>query len=296
MAKLSSRKANAIKHVLIYGPPKSGKTFLASKVAEKYKVIYFGIENGEAVMYQLPEAWQDNIELVAIPDTKASPMGIKTLMQVIKGNKGTVCEKHGAWNCATCKIRNDPVVEIHLNALSSDTIVIFDSLTQLTNSAIAFITEGQDEMYKMQFDDWGNLSKILDIFLSYVQNAPFHVICITHENMVEMVDGKEKIVPVAGSTKFSRNSAKYFDEVVYCEVKLGKHIAASSTTYAAAILTGSRTGHSIEKSGAAASLLPIFEGLVQPQSIASEEGKGTPASAALGNLAALKEKMKANQS
>ena len=32
-------------------------------------------------------------------------------------------------------------------------------------------------------------------------------------------DGRKKIVPVCGSSKSSRNTAKYFDEVVYCEVK-----------------------------------------------------------------------------
>lgn len=280
--KLSQKKVRPIKHVMLYGPPKSGKTRLAGWCAEKYKILYFGLEGGESTLFQLPEEWHDNVEIISIPDTRDSPMAIKTMLQVIKGNKGTVCEKHGAWNCSTCKLKGEPVVEVHLNDLDSDTIVVVDSITQLTNSAIAHITAGTDDMYKLQFDDWGNLGKLMDMFLSYVQNAPFHVICISHENMVEMVDGKEKIVPVAGSSKFSRNSAKYFDEVLYCEVKLGKHIAASSTTYNANILTGSRAGLSIEKLGAIASLLPIFDGTVQTYNPTTAE---SPAVAAASNLA-----------
>ena len=72
-----------------------------------------------------------------------------------------------------------------------------------------------------------------------------------------MEDGKEKLVPVGGTSNFSRTVAKYFDDVVYCEVKNGTHRAASSTTYAHNILTGSRTGVKTEDSKEA-SLLKIF--------------------------------------
>ena len=104
----------------------------------------------------------------------------------------------------------------------------------------------QPEDYKLTYDDWGNLGKLMDTFLSHVQQAPFNIICISHETEVEMEDGKNKLVPTAGTRNFSRNTAKYFDEVIYCEVKNKKHIAASSSTYSNNILTGSRTGFSIE--------------------------------------------------
>jgi hypothetical protein len=291
--KLSQKKTRSAKHVLVYGPPKSGKTELVGKLAEKYNLIIFDLEGGVTTLMKLSEEWQDRIEVASIPDTRGNPMAIKTMLQVIKGNAGTVCEEHGAWNCATCKVGNKPVIHVHLNALGSDTIVVVDSITQLTNSAIAHITSGTDDLYKLQFDDWGNLGKLMDMFLSYVQNAPYHVVCITHENEVEMVDGKNKIVPVAGSSKFSRNTAKYFDEVIYCEVKLGKHIAASGTTYNASILTGSRTGHFLEKSTGTPSLLPIFDGTVPTSgNPAAENATGAPGQNAVSNLAALREKMK----
>lgn len=280
--KLNKKSLSKAKHVLLFGPPKSGKTELAGKLSKKFNLLWFDFENGVATLFKLPDEQQERIEVLSIPDTRGKPIAIQTALKAIKGDKGIICEEHGAWGCPTCKIKNAPVVEVHLNALPLDTIVVFDSITQLTNSAIAHITSGQSEDYKLQFDDWGNLGKLMDTFLSYVQQAPFHVVCITHETEVEMEDGKSKIVPTAGSSKFSRNTAKYFDEVVYCEIKLGKHIAASGTTYSPNILTGSRVGHMLEKSPGNADLLPIFEGLVATSNPINE---GTPATAAVTNLA-----------
>jgi folate-dependent phosphoribosylglycinamide formyltransferase PurN len=93
----------------------------------------------------------------------------------------------------------------------------------------------------MDFSDWGNLRAIVEKFLSQIQQAKYNIVCISHEEEVELEDGRKKIVPVCGSSKSSRNTAKYFDHVLYTELKNKKHITASSTTYANNILTGSRT-------------------------------------------------------
>lgn len=290
--KLNKKSLSKAKHVLLFGPPKSGKTKLAGDLSKKFNLLWFDLENGVATLFKLPDEQQERIEVLSIPDTRGKPVAISTALKAVKGEKGSICDEHGAWNCPTCKIGNKPVTEIHLNALSLDTIVVWDSLTQLSNSAMAHIAEGQPETYKFQFDDWGNLGKLMDTFLSYIQQAPYHTVCITHETEVEMEDGKSKLVPTAGSSKFSRNTAKYFDEVVYCEIKLGKHIAASGTTYSPNILTGSRVGHLLEKSPGNADLLPIFEGLVATSNPVTE---GTPATAAVSNLAAKLAAMKGSQ-
>jgi hypothetical protein len=79
-----------------------------------------------------------------------------------------------------------------------------------------------------------------------VQAAKCSIVCISHEEEVEMEDGRKKIVPVCGSSKSSRNTAKYFDHVVYCEVKNKKHNVGSSTCFSNNILTGSRTDVQLE--------------------------------------------------
>lgn len=258
--KLSERKASKSHRVIVFGPPKGGKTYLAGKLAEKFKLVWIDMENGVDTLLQLPTEWQERIEVISLPDTRSYPIAIETCLKLIKGNKGVICEKHGKWNCPFCTKDGSTSVGVELNSLALDTIVVFDSLTQLTNSGIAHITKNQPDDYKLQFDDWGNLGKLMDTFLSHVQQAPFNVVCISHETEVEMEDGKNKLVPTSGTRNFSRNTAKYFDEVVYCEVRNKKHIAASSTSYSNNILTGSRHGIVLESSGDSASLVPIFTG------------------------------------
>jgi hypothetical protein len=286
--KLSQKKASRSHRVLLFGPPKSGKTKLAGDCSAAFNLLWVDCENGSDTLLQLPPEQQERIELISLPDTRSFPIAIETCLKMIRGTKGTICEQHGKWNCLSCGKEALPSTSVELNSLGLDTIVVFDSLTQLTNSAIAHITKNQPDDYKLDYDDWGNLGKLMDTFLSHVQQAGFHVICISHETEAKMEDGKDKLVPTAGTRNFSRNAAKYFDEVIYCEVKNRAHKAASSTTYNGAILTGSRSGTSLEAQSTP-SLIPIFKGERVTQNPVTEN---TPATKALTGLAALQAKMK----
>lgn len=257
--KLTNRVAAKSHRALLFGPPKSGKTVLAGELSKEFDLLWFDLENGIDSLLNLPVEQKDRIEVLSLPDNRSYPIAIETMLKVIKGNKVSICEAHGKVACAICKKAGAPETHLVLNELPLSTIVVIDSLTQLTNSAIAHITKNQPDDYKLQHDDWGNLGKLMDTFLSHVQTAPFNIVCISHETEVEMEDGKQKLVPTAGTRNFSRNTAKYFDEVVYLEVKNKKHIAASSTLYSNTILTGSRSGRVLE-SQASASLIPIFKG------------------------------------
>lgn len=286
--KLSQKISSKSHRVLLFGPPKSGKTKLAGSLASQFKLIYFDLENGTDTLLQLPPEAQENVEVISLPDTRDYPIAIETMLKVIRGNPIDICEAHGKVACAICKKSPDAVWNhVHLNALPLDTIVVIDSLTQLTNSAIAHITKDKDELYKLEFDDWGNLGKLLDIFLSHVQQAPYHVVCISHETEVKMQDGSTKLVATAGTTNFSRNTAKYFDEVVYCEVKNKKHVAGSSTTYGNKILTGSRSGNVVESMDAP-SLIPIFTG---ERPTHNPVTSSAPATVAVKSLDALRARM-----
>lgn len=248
MAKLSTVREDPIKHVLIYGPPKVGKTLLAGKLARVKKLIWFDLERGFSTLFQLPKEWQDNIELVHIPDTRDYPMAIETMLKVLKGTKVTICEDHGKVACPMCsKDPSKAQVTLELNALDKDHCVVIDSGTQLKNSALANITKGKSVDYKLERDDWGHLSKLMDTVYSYVQAASYNVIVISHEDEVKMTEGNDKIVPVGGSSNFSRNMAKYFDEVIYGRVANGKHAFLSTTTAANKILTGSRAQVDLQK-------------------------------------------------
>lgn len=257
--KLSDKPPVVARRILVYGPPKSGKTELVGKLAKYFHLLWCDLENGYTTLLKLPKDLQDKIELVSIPDSRVYPIAVETMLKIIKGDKVDVCEKHGKVNCLLCKKDNLPVTTVHLNALDNNTVVVVDSLTQFSNSCIANITKGQPEDYKLQLDDWGNLKYLIDKFLSQVQAANYSIVCITHEEEVEMEDGKKRIVPVSGSSKSSRNTAKYFDDVVYCEVKNRKHTFGSSTTYGTQTVTGSRAGIALETS-AEPDLYDLFVG------------------------------------
>lgn len=253
MAKLSSLKQTQIKHIMLFGPPKSGKTDRAGKLAKYKKLIWFDLENGFGTLFQLPQELQDNIELIHIPDTRGTPMAIETMLKVIKGVKCVICDEHGkVLPCPACvKLYPHPAVipstTVELNALDNDSAVVVDSTTQLVNSAIAHITKLKPDDYKLEYDDWAYLGKLMDTFFCYVQAASFNVICISHEAEVKMVDKTAKLVPVGGTSNFNRNVAKYFDEVIYARVQNGKHTLASSTATDNNVLTGSRANVDLGK-------------------------------------------------
>ena len=281
--KLTALAQSPIQHILVYGGAKTGKTELLNELTKEYNLLYFGLENGHAPFYKLPVERQERVEIVNIPDTRSYPIAVQTMLKVIKGTRQEICDTHGAIGCNICKAKaiSDPEITfttVELNALDKNTIVVVDSLTQLTNSAIAHITKNQPDDYKLDYSDWGNLGKLLEIFLSHVQQLNCHIICISHETETEMEDGKIKIVPTAGTRNFSRNSAKYFDHVLYTQVANMKHTVKSMTTSTVNIVVGSRTDFDFEKAG---SLLPLFNGKMP---IATPQTNGQKAAAGLAGL------------
>jgi hypothetical protein len=279
MAKLTTKSPSKTHRVLVFGGPKSGKTQLVGLLAEQYNLLYFDLENGFETLLKMPKPWQERVELISIPDTKVFPIAIETMLKVVTGNRVEICELHGKVNCALCKKDADTYKysAVELNALDDTWIVVVDSLTQLSNSAMNHLTKAQDDTYKPEWVDYRNQGQLLDKFLSQVQQAKYNIVCITHETETEMEDGKKKLVPVAGTTSFSRNTAKYFDHVVYAELKNKSHKFASSTTYANNILTGSRSDVSLE-SDAVPSLKRIFT------EHSTQEVPKTPGQIALDNM------------
>lgn len=262
--KLTDKAPSTTKRVLLYGPPKSGKSELAGKLAEKYNLLWFDCEQGYSTLLKLPEEWKARINIVSVPDSRTFPIAAESWLKVIRGDKLSICEDHGKVGCPVCNKAGRHVETIQLNITPANTIVVFDSLTQFTNSCISHITKAQPDDYKLQLDDWGNLRVLIDKFLSQVQAARYNVVCITHEEEVEMEDGRKKIVPSSGSSKSARNTAKYFDEVYYCEVSNRKYKTVSTVENAGNnVIVGSRSGLAIEKQ-TVPTLLDIFTSWKDP--------------------------------
>lgn len=256
--KLTDKAVSKTQRVLVFGEPKTGKTQLVAELSSQFNLLFFDLENGYSTLLKLPKAQQERIELISIPDTKVFPIAIETMLKVVTGSEYFICESHGKISCSLCKKDSLPSTRVCLNELKEDTIVVIESLTQLSSSAMNHLTKTQSDEYKPDWGDYRNQGQLMDKILSQIQQAKYNVVCISHVVETEMEDGKKKLVPVAGTTSFSRNTAKYFDHVVFCEIKNNKHNFASDTLYSMNVITGSRTEVKIE-SYEKPSLLPIFK-------------------------------------
>jgi AAA domain len=264
--KLTTYIPAAARKILVYGPPKTGKTDLVGQLASEFKLYWFDLEDGIKTLIHSPrmkKEWLENIELFRIPDTQIAPAAIETMLRIIKGGSHAICHLHGVVSCARCKPLGDSgSTAINLGSFGPTDILVIDSVSQLSASAMNYIQ--RDYILKDNYDrkpDWDDYAKqgrVLDRIFSILQQAPFHVVCISHENLVEMEDGKKKLVPIAGTSQFSKTFAKYFDDVVYTDIVNKKHKAASSTTYSGSIVMGSRTGKVLEQMETP-SLLELFK-------------------------------------
>jgi len=308
MKMLNTLSATDNPSVMLFGAPFTGKSLLASKLAEHFKLIYIDMENGKDVMFQLPEEWQKRIQLISLPDTSAWPIAIETCLKLVK-IPVSICDEHGKIGCLSCKkaelglideigkeaAHDEYFSDIDLNNVDENTIVIFDSATQLTSSAISHITRKQSDDYKLEFDDWGSLAKLMDIFFSHIQNARYKRIVISHLVETKGDDKKALIFPVAGSKNFSSNVCKFFDNVVYLELKNNKHKAGSTTTYANNVMTGSRAGVALEDMDEA-TLLSIFKPEAVKKQAAVKTVTSSSVKAGTGSSSSILEKLKAKNS
>lgn len=250
-------------HVCIFGEPYTGKSTLASSLAELgFNLIWFSFDKGYTVIRKLSPEARARIEIIRVPDTKDSPMAANTALKAISGAAIDICDLHGRVGCSLCKKDGGSFTHVHLSQTMLDTVVVFDHATQIADSIMNVVIldsikngqrdatgtkETDPDKFKPGHDQFRLSGFLMTKFLGEVQAANYHIICIAHVAESEMEDGRKKLVPLVGSVPFSRNSAKYFDHVICCEVFNRKHSFGSSTTYGTSIVSGSRTDIDISK-------------------------------------------------
>lgn len=235
--------------ICLFGSPKAGKTKMVGKLAEHFKLHWFDFEQGWKTLLQLPQEHKKNVRIYRIPDSRVMPVGIDAALKLVKGGKTTICRKHGkvdAVGCQLCRKADLPIDDIDFTSFGPDDIVVWDSGSQIAQSAMNHRTKEQSDDYKPTWDDYMAQGFAMKRFLTQIQVATYNTVFITHETEVKMEDGATKLVPVSGTRDFSRDTAKYFDHVVYCRVVNKEHRAASSTIYSVGVLTGSRTDVEVE--------------------------------------------------
>ena len=266
---LDDYNKNTRAKVLVYGPPKSGKTALVGKLAADFKLHWLDLENGVKTLLNpamLDPKYRKNVNVINVPDHKLNPIAIDTVREVLRGGPKLICQAHGKVNCPLCaKVQGAATSKINILEFTGDDLLVIDSLSQLSNSAmnksvLKEISKPGGEDYKATFHDYATQGALLDQVLSMVQVLDLNIVVISHEVESEMTDGKDKIVPMAGTRNFSKLAAKYFDAAVYCTIVNKQHRAYASTSYAPNVLTGSRLPVDLDDNkGESLSLLPLFK-------------------------------------
>jgi hypothetical protein len=240
--KISTEKSPYSKTV-VFGAAKTGKTRMVGRLAQHYRLDYIDGENGSSTFLSkenlLPE-YLENINLFRLPDDGDNGLMFTSLYRMLTTPKTTICDEHGKAECDFCIKAKLPSTEFSIVEKNPARIVVIDSLTQLTTSCLAYVTRGKPDDYKYQLDDWGKMKSYMERMFSVIQLAQCNIIAITHEEVAEFEDGKKRIVPVAGSSKFAVTTSKYFDTVVYTEQRGGSFVASSGPGKVPNVLTGSR--------------------------------------------------------
>jgi cytidylate kinase len=230
--------------LLVYGGPKTGKTSLVATLAKKYNLIWLDCEKGYQTLFSaVPREYWKNIQLIPIVDSVDSPRAIKTLTKVFRTTTAIkICEEHGDVACILCSKLGKPSFTFDPSKLNSSTVIVVDSLTQTSDSAMAHALgfSGEMQFKKKEYTHWDNQGLLLKTLLLSQQRMPCHVVFISHEEVLEHEDGTKKITPVGGSRNFSPTIARYFDHIVYTSIRNGKHCINSSTKGDVRVQAGSR--------------------------------------------------------
>lgn len=257
MAKLTNMHNSIYHRALIVGLSGTGKSTLAAQLASNFKLHWIGIENALDTLLKLPQEMQENVEVYNIPDSAAFPVAADTLMILFKQGHARICDMHGKVECASCKKDGNTFSTLDLRTLTPNDVVVLDSGTQLSHSILAHTMRNKSVDTKPERDDWGALRKYTEFFGSQFQAAPFNLVVICHAIEATMEDGRTKLVPNFGSQAMSAEFGKFFSDIIYTDVKNGKHTANSDSTFSNTVLTKSRTDFRIEAYDPP-SLVPLF--------------------------------------
>src|SRR6185437_787830 len=195
------------------------------------------------------EFWK-NIHLVEVQDSQDNPRGIKVVNKLFKARTPVkFCEEHGDIDCPLCLAKKlPPSLIFDIANCNTKTIVVIDSVSRMSDSAMAHALGSQGDMMfkKKEYSHYDNQGLLLKSVFTLAQYAKCHVVWISHEEELEHEDGTKKITPVAGTRNFSRSVARYFDHVIYTQILNRKYCISSLGTSNIKVQAGNRNNLDIK--------------------------------------------------
>lgn len=228
---------------LVYGAPLSGKTSLVAQFARKYKVFWIDCDNkANSIFSALPQEFWSNINLIKIQDDPKTPRAIETAMVLIRSQGPVqVCVEHGAVNCIECGKAGAEREIFQFSKLTTDSIVVLDSLTALSASAFNKSSnfKGDFHFEYKEFDNYNKQTLWLNTLFAGIKQLPCHFVAISHEAEQEHEDSNKLLTPTCGTKSFAVSVASKFHHVLHTKIYNLKHVVNSVSTKEPGAVSGS---------------------------------------------------------
>lgn len=193
--------------VLVYGPPKSRKTWWALRAAEAgFRVFVFNIEGNLGIVKQIPEAVRKNIHIFSIPDGAANAYASVALTTVLREHVFYANEEKRL-------ISNRPNANLSIYDMrewGKETVVVIDTYTALVASVVRNYAFANNidlaDASKPEWEGYRWCGGVLTWMLTQLQALATHtnVVVIAHATQYEK-HKKDKINPnKQGPIEFTR--------------------------------------------------------------------------------------------
>lgn len=251
--------------MLVFGDAFTGKTSLVAQLARKYKLKWVDTDAGYSAIFKaLPEEYWKNIDLVEVRETPAKAVSAATVHRILSARGPIrISDSTGVVNCVETTKNGGTFTEWDPTTWDTNTVLVFDSLSTIGDSAIKHYLGGTTTMEfgEKSFKHYDKQGLLLTAILGLSQRMKCHVVFITHQEELEMEDGKKKLAPVCGTRNLSTRVGRYFSHCLHCSIKNKKHVVNSNTVGDLRVIAGSRQRVEVTDTE---SLLKIFELDLEP--------------------------------
>lgn len=215
---------------LIYGPPKTKKTWWAARAAEAgYNVILIDGDDGTHIIKNVDAKAQERIFLVdAVDKLNASVMAL-FMVNLLKGNPFVWDEtrKERILSVTNAKVESSHI-SIDVSKLTMNDVLVLDSWSALVwSAAFRYSKENSIDLSdagKTEWEGYRWCGSLLNWMLAQMAALPCHVIVIGHADVWEKKkkDGKttefQRTQPKSISGPHGMQLAKHFSDVLFFKI------------------------------------------------------------------------------